>query len=715
MSSSPAGQSSIGFLTSSTALALLACCLFPAATFAQQSGWAAYGGDLAGTRFSASTQITRDNLQHLHPVWTFHTHALDQPRSGSDDASFETTPILSHDVLYLTSPFDVVFALDARTGQQRWSFDPHVGHLVSGSMVASRGVALWESSKPLSPGQCSRRLLFGTLDARLLAIDADTGTPCPSFGQAGAIDLHKDVYPQNFGFYELTSAPTIVGNIVVVGSSVGDNQQVDSESGLVRAFDVVTGKQLWSWEPLPWAVNNRPRTGAGNTWSTISADPALGLVYLPTGSASPDYWGGLRPGDNRDADSIVALDVHTGKKVWAFQLVHHDLWDYDVASQPLLFTFRDGTPAVAVSTKMGQVFVFDRRNGNPLYPIEERPVPQTDVPGEVTSPTQPFSSLPPVGPLTLPLNDDPGVWHRSLWNRLVCKVKLSGLRYDGIYTPPSLGGTIFYPGNLGGINWGSAAFDPATGNLYANNNRAAYSGKLVPQHGLYILWAESLEPAIRDWPLWIYSAIGILILNIVYHLDQRRLRLQPIVARDSLPSLRATAWAMIAAAVAAPMCLFPRPLNLSHFGHELSPQRGTPYRILRDPLVDSDKRPCITPPWGAVTALNLNTGKIVWESALGTMVPDEHTGIMNFGGPIVTASGLVFTAAAEDPFLRAFDSTSGEELWRGKLPVPAQATPMTYTLDGRQFIVIAAGGHSDNANIRGDSLIAFALDSTVPK
>jgi len=676
-------------------------------------GWTHYGGDPGGMRYSTSTQITRQNLSQLHPIWTFHTHALDTPRTGSQDASFEATPVLAESgpqaTLYFTSPFDVVFALDARTGQQRWSFDPKVGALPLGGIVTSRGVALWQSPTPLPPGQCSRRVLFGTVDARLLANDADTGTSCPGFGESGSIDLTQNVNYQHHGGYGLTSPPTIVGNVVVVGSAVGDNQQVDAESGLVRAFDVVTGQQLWSWEPLPWANNNHPRTGAGNTWSVISADPALGLVYLPTGSASPDYYGGLRPGDNRDADSIVALDVHTGNKVWAFQVVHHNLWDYDVAAQPLLFTAHDGTPAIAVSTKMGQVFVFDRRNGHPLFPIEERPVPQTDVPGEQTSPTQPFSSLPSVSPLTLP-PDDPSQFHRSLWNRIVCRYKLHGLRYEGIYTPPSLTGTVLFPGNLGGVNWGSAALDPTTNILYANNNRAAYAATLVPQVGWFLIWHNTVEGIVRDWPCWVFSALGILLLNILYRYIQLWRKSPSAPTRPWLPRPRTLLITACVAAIAIPATIFQPPTNLSHFGHELSPNRNAPYQILRDPITDADDRPCIAPPWGATTALNLNTGTIAWQSPLGSMVPGQNTGILSFGGPIVTASGLLFSAASEDPYLRALDAATGQKLWEYRLPVPAQSTPMTYTLDGRQYLVVAAGGHADHSSFRGDSLIAFAIN-----
>jgi quinoprotein glucose dehydrogenase len=496
---------------------------------------------------------------------------------------------------------------------------------------------------------------------------------------------------------------------------VGDNQQVDSESGLVRAYDAVTGRQLWAWEPLPWARQNHPRTGAGNTWSVISADPELGLVYLPTGSASPDYWGGLRPGDNRDADSIVALNAKTGEKVWAFQVVHHDLWDYDIAAQPLLFTWRahtpQETPAVAVATKMGQVFVFDRRNGKPLFPVEERAVPQSDVPGEHTSGTQPFSSLPPVGPLTLPADLHANGYRRSLWNRMICTVSMHGLRYDGIYTPPSLGGSIAYPGNLGGVNWGSAAFDPATGIFYANNNRAAYRVQLVRKSWWSDTWRNDVEPALQDPRTWLFSGLGILVLNVLYRMFLKFRRSQKAPRLPWLPSLRMVLFAVCVAAIAKPVSLWPPPISESHFGHELSPQRRAPYEILRDPIEDRHGRPCLGTPWGAMTAINLNTGTLVWESPLGTMAAGAQTGIMNFGGPIVTASGLVFTGAAEDPYLRAFDSATGAELWKAELPAAAQSTPMSYSLDGRQYVVIAAGGHADRPNDRGDSLVAFALDA----
>ena len=692
--------------SSTTASALVKLCLIaflgPAVLSAQQTpigqGWPTYGGDLGGTRYSSSAQITRNNLAHLHSVWTFHTHALDTPRIGLGDASFEATPVLRGHTLYFTSPFDTVFALEATTGKQLWQYDPHVKPERDDMILTSRGVALW----PESPGSiqtdaaCTTRILIGTIDARLLALDATTGKPCVDFGNSGEVNLREGVHYTGIGGYGLTSPPTVIGDVVVVGSVVADNQQVDVESGLVRGYDVHSGHLLWSWEPLPWAAGQHPRTGAGNAWGAISADPALGLVFVPTGSASPDFYGGLRPGDNRDANSIVALDARTGKKIWAFQTVHHDLWDYDVAAQPLLFTFRNTTPAVAIATKTGQVFVLDRRTGQPLYPVEERSVPQTDVPGEVTSPTQPFSSLPSLAPLSPPSQTATG-WQRTDSNARFCQAQLSALRYNGIYTPPGLAGTLLYPGSLGGVNWGSLAFDPDTGILYANNNRVPFAVQLLDRHAFSVRWQHDIEPTVRDWPIWLYLAGGSLLLF-------------GITRKSWNPGLRGLLISMVIASTAGFMCLFPIKYDTPHFGKEISPQRGSPYLMKRAPVVDHDGNPCTAPPWGEVTALNLNTGHIAWQSPLGSNASGQPTGSLTLGGPIVTAGGVVFAAATRDAKLRAFDATTGQEIWDTQLPSPAQATPMTYTLDGKQFLVIAAGGHAGLDEKRDDALIAFALD-----
>jgi quinoprotein glucose dehydrogenase len=668
-------------------------------------GWPTYGGDSGGLRFSKSSEITRSNLGQLHSVWTFHTHAVDSESERTQLPSFETTPILSGDTLYFTSPFDVVFALDAHNGTERWHYDPKLSPLTPGGIVTSRGVALWPlgAVADRSALTCSHRIFLGTLDARLLALDAATGQVCPGFGKNGSVDLREGVHFQNIGFYGMTSPPAVVGNVVVVGSTVGDNQQVDTESGLVRGYDAISGKLLWSWEPLPWAEKQKIRTGAGNVWSVISSDPSLGLVYLPTGSAAPDLYGGMRPGDNRDANSIVALDAATGKKIWSFQVVHHDIWDYDIPSEPILFTWRGVTPAIAVTTKMGMIFLFDRRTGQPLVPVEERPVPQSDVPGEQTSPTQPFTNIPTLAPLVMGMEDSSS-YKRSTADVDLCRKQLASLRYEGIFTPASLKGTLNYPGPTGGVNWGGGAIDPTTGILYANTNRLASVIRLVPRRRAEFeqIGAQIGSIFLRK-RFWLALFIGIVLLCI----ERRRslnTGLAPIIvviigtcviggSRLYQSRVRSAALPMI-----------------DHFGYELSPQRKSPYLIERHPLVDSRGFSCTPAPWGGITAVNLNTLTKVWEKPLGTRFPEKQTGVRNFGGPIVTASGLVITAGTEDPWLRIFDSNTGEELKKIPLPVPAVATPMTYTLDGRQYIVVAAGGHGDGTVPLGDNLMAFSIN-----
>ena len=671
-------------------------------------GWPTYGGDPGGLRFSKSSQITRSNVDQLHSVWTFHTHAVDSEAQRAELPSFETTPILSGDTLYFTSPFDVVFALDARTGAERWHSDPKIGALTPGGIVTSRGVALWPLGAVVEPNAptCSHRVFLGTLDARLVALDAATGHFCTGFGENGSVDLRQGVHFQNIGFYGMTSPPTVIGNVVVVGSTVGDNQQVDTESGAVRGYDAISGKLLWTWEPLPWAETQQIRTGAGNVWSVISADPFLGLVYLPTGSAAPDIYGGMRPGENRDANSIVALDAATGKKVWAFQVVHHDVWDYDIPSEPVLFTWRGTTPAIAVTTKMGMIFLFDRRTGRPLVPVDERPVPQSNVPGEQTYPTQPFQNIPPLAPLVMSMADSSS-YQRSPIDAELCRKQLANLRYEGMYTPPSLKGSLNYPGPTGGVNWGGAAIDPNTGILYANTNRQASVTRLISRRTAEYKHIEDLIAHYFSYlflkRFWLVTFVVIFLYGLV-----RRRSLNPGWAPVIVVIIGASA---IGGHRLYDSRLRPAPMpTVDHFGYELSPQRKSPYLIERHPIVDSRGFSCTPSPWGGITAVNLNTLTKVWEKPLGSMIPEQQTGIRNFGGPIVTASGLVITAGAEDSWLRVFDSATGEELQKIPLPVPAVATPMTYTLDGRQYIVVAAGGHGDGTVPLGDALIAFGVN-----
>src|ERR1700747_381769 len=605
---------------------------------ALDEGWIAYGSDPGGSRLSSASAIFRENVAQLKVAWTFHTGASQLQTNLIRKAAFESTPILFDNRLFLTSPYDKVFALDPATGEKIWEFDPHVDLTRNYSEVTSRGVSGWRDAKA-RPGEfCALRIFLGTLDARLIALDAETGKPCADFATAGTFDLSADASttPAWRGGYQVTSAPAIANDLVITGSSIADNWKVDVGRGIVRAFDARTGKLRWTWDPIPWATKSNPHAGAGNAWSTLSVDSEHDLVFIPTGSASPDYFGGLRLGDNKWANSVVALRASTGEFVWGFQVVHHDLWDYDVASQPTLVTWKDGTPAIVINTKMGHVFVLNRLTGAALLPIEERPVPQTDIPGEKTSPTQPFSTISLV-PEKIALED---LWGKSPEDAKWCQEKLKASRSDGIFTPPSLKGSVVYPGNVGGVNWGSAAYDPQNHLMFANTNRLIAWNKLIPR-------ADYDAQTKTDQDNRIYGEFG--------------------------------------------------------------EQKGAPFGLYRTFLFSPGETPCNAPPWGTTVAVDLFTGKIIWNVPLGSFVPGQQTGTINLGGPMVTAGGLVFTSAAMDNSLRAFDSQTGRQLWQFALPAGGQATPMTYTFKDKQYVVIAAGGHGKLGTKQGDSVLAFDL------
>ncbi|HEX3544149.1 MAG TPA: pyrroloquinoline quinone-dependent dehydrogenase [Candidatus Acidoferrum sp.] len=603
------------------------------------SGWPNYGHDPGGSRYSPAAQIDRDNVGQLKVAWTYRTGALDQV--GDDlkrNAAFEATPILADGRLYLSTPFDHVIALEPETGKKIWEYDPKLDASHGFSEVTSRGVSAWKDSAA-KPGQsCALRIFVGTLDARLIALDGETGKPCADFGAGGQVDLTKDVNLRDAGQYQVTSAPAIAGDLVITGSSIGDNRAVELERGIVRAFDVRSGKQRWSWDPIPWASKSSPRTGAGNAWSTLSVDAEHDLVFIPTGSASPDYFGGLRRGDNKWANSVVALHASTGEFVWGFQVVHHDLWDYDVASQPTLFSWRDGTPAVAITTKMGRVFVLNRLTGAPLLPVEERPAPKSDIPGEDASPTQPASTISMV-PEKLNPED---AWGRNPEEKQACADKIRAARSEGIFTPPSVKGTIVFPGSVGGVNWGGAAYDPQRHLLVMDTNRLAIFVRLIPREK--------------------------------YDAD-----FKASTTNDRLHG-------------------------------EWGRQAGTPYAMFRTPLIGPSETLtlCSAPPWGTIAAVDLFTGAMAWDVPLGSFVPGMNTGTVTLGGPIVTAGGVVFSAATMDNYLRAFDEESGKEIWKYELPAGGQATPMTYTLKGKQYLVIAAGGHGKLGTKQGDYVLAFS-------
>jgi quinoprotein glucose dehydrogenase len=602
--------------------------------------WEHWGGDRGGTRFSPLAMITPANVGNLVRAWQFRTGDLDaRAPEAMARTKFQATPLFVEDSVIFCSPFNEVIALDPGTGAQKWRFDPRID---TSTRVANRhncrGVAYWVDQQAAEGAACRSRIVTNTNDARVIALDAKTGAPCADFGTGGEIkiDTGKLEWP---GEFQITSAPVLSRGVIVVGSAIGDNRSVDAPLGTVRAFDARTGRPRWSFDPL---LHDGIEAGHANVWAPMSVDEERGLVFLPTGSASPDFWGGKRPGNNEHANSIVALRAETGELAWSFQTVHHDLWDYDVPAQPTLARIDtgDGMRDVVIQpTKQGFLFVLDRDTGKPVWPVEERSVPQGGAAGEALSPTQPFPThVPVLVPQTISPDDVFGLI--PFRDRAVCREQFSAARNEGLYTPPSTRGTILFPFTGGGVNWGGAAFDPVRQILYANTSRAVHIVKLIARAD-----AENFKP----------------------------------------PP-----------------------------GHDFGAQRGAPFAMTRAVATSPLGMPCNKPPWGVLVAVDLKAGKILWQSSVGTAEDRAPFGIaFNWGTPLsngvlITAGGLVFTGAL-DAYLRAFDARSGAELWQGRLPVPGVANPMTYSWKGEQYVVIAAGGHSEAGSSIGDSVAAFRL------
>ncbi|MFL5016161.1 MULTISPECIES: glucose/quinate/shikimate family membrane-bound PQQ-dependent dehydrogenase [Rhizobium] len=613
--------------------------------------WHQYGRTAFGQRYSPLDQITAENVSTLKEAWRYQTGDVKRP-DDVGETTYQVTPLKVKDTLYLCTPHNWAIALDAKTGKEKWKYDANSGMNPDRQHQTCRGVTYYADPTVAAGQPCAERVYLPTSDARLIALDAADGKVCTSFADQGVLHLETGMRYNPAGYYYSTSPPVAVAGKIIVGGAVNDNYSTEEQSGVIRAFDINTGALVWNWDSgnpdvtTPITGNQTYTTNSPNSWSVFSVDEGLGMVYIPLGNQVPDQIG-INRSENVEkfSSSIVALDIATGQLRWVRQTVHHDLWDMDVPAQPALIdlTKQDGTvvPALVGPTKQGDIYVLDRRSGEPIIPVKEIPAPGGAVSGDHTSPTQPISDL-TFSPEPLQEKD---MWGVSLFDQMACRIDFHRYHYEGRYTPPSLKGTIVYPGNFGTFNWGSVAVDPERQIMFGMPTYLAFTSRLVP--------AADIPPRGQD-----------------------------------------------------------------EKGSEqgLNRNDGAPYGVFMGPFLGLLKIPCQAPPWGYVAGVDLRTGKIAYMHKNGTvrdMTPlplPFKVGVPGIGGPMLTKGGLAFLGAAVDNYLRAYDVTNGQELWRARLPAGGQATPMTYTTDdNKQYVVMVAGGHGSVGTKPGDYVIAYTL------
>lgn len=673
--------------------------------------WHAYGRTGYGQRFSPLAQITPDNASQLKMAWEFRTGDVRGKPGDPEETTYEVTPLKIGNRLFLCTPHQSVIALDATTGKQLWRYDPQIENKLALQHLTCRGLSYQPPRDPVADASpaalrsvaeaatggdraepaahssptttrpeapaataadqrqppiaakqgptdaaCRAKLFMPTADGRVIALNPESGAVCTNFGGGtGQIDLWQRMPNLRPGAYYSTSPVVVTQRFVIVGGTVLDNASVKEQSGVIRAFDIDTGALVWNWDsgnpddtaPLPPGRTYTPNSP--NSWSISSVDEALGMVYVPMGNQPPDQWGGNRsPAVEKYSSSVVALDLDSGKVRWNFQTVHHDLWDYDVPSQPTLIDLQVGgqtVPALVQPTKQGELFVLDRRTGTPILPVTEHPAPQGAVKGDRTAPTQPKSALsfdPP--PLT-----ERDMWGGTMFDQLACRIAFHRLRYEGRFTPPSEQGSIIYPGNFGVFNWGGIAVDPQRQVAFTTPTYLAFVSKLVPRKDDTSLLVQEGGPP-----------------------------------KGSLPALN------------------------ENF--------GAPFAASMKPFVSPVGLPCQAPPWGYVAGVDLRTGEVAWKHRNGTVrdlspLPlPFRMGVPGIGGPVLTGGGVAFYSGALDNYVRAYDLADGRILWQDRLPAGGQATPMSYTgEDGRQYVVVVAGGHGSTGTKPGDSVRAYAL------